>query len=69
MINIILPHQEIKINRNDGLTYKVVCNYYKAGNIINSAKYSENVLPQQDSHLILYLNYFYIILILLLYLK
>ena len=54
--------------RNDGLTYKVVCNYYKAGNIINSAKYSENVLPKQNSHL-LYLNYFSIILILLLYMN
>ena len=54
--------------RTDGLTYKVVCNYYKAGNIINRAKYSDNVLPKENSHLIIYLNYFYIILILLLYL-
>jgi len=49
----------------DGVTYKVVCNYYKAGNIINSEQYSENVPPLENSYLLTF-NYFNIILILLL---
>ena len=53
--------------RTDGVTFKVVCNYYIAGNIVNSAKYKENVLPlaEEYSH-ILSLNYIFIFLLLFL---
>ena len=51
---------------SDGVTYKVVCNYYKAGNIVNSTFYEENVLPPSYSNL-LALNYILIIFILLFY--
>ena len=53
--------------RTDGVTYKVVCNYYIPGNMIDSTIFSENVLPPQYSQL-LSLNYFYIIIMLLFYL-
>ena len=53
---------------SDGVTYKVVCNYYKPGNMIDSTIFSENVLPPEFSQL-LSLNYAYIILIILFYLK
>ena len=45
--------------KTDGVTFKVVCNYYIAGNIVNAAKYKENVLPlaEENSH-ILSLNYY-----------
>ena len=52
--------------KTDGVTYKIVCNYYKAGNIINSDKYSKNVFPQEYSQLPS-IKYFYILLMLLLY--
>ena len=51
--------------RDDGLTYKVVCNYYKAGNILNTEKFEENVLPFNFCYKMIILNYFSLILILL----
>ncbi len=54
--------------REDGLTYKVVCNYYIAGNMINTTLFEENVLPPNYSKLFS-INYLYIIFILLFYLK
>ena len=49
---------------DDEVTFKVVCNYYKAGNILNKEKFEENVLPFNFDKKIL-LNNFSIILILL----
>ena len=51
--------------RDDGLTYKVVCNYYKAGNILNTEKFEENVLPFNFCDKMIILNYFSLIFILL----
>ena len=51
--------------KDDGLTYKVVCNYYIAGNILNSQKFEENVLPLNNDNEYIILNYFYIVLALL----
>ena len=50
--------------RDDGVTYKVVCNYYTAGNILSPQKFEENVLPFNNNDFII-LNYFYIVLVLL----
>ena len=50
--------------RDDGVTYKVVCNYYKAGNILNSQKFEENVLEYgYDNRIIV--NYLCFIFILM----
>ena len=51
--------------QSDGFTYKVVCNYYKAGNMINTTIFSENVLPPNISCLYSLKYYFYIIILLL----
>ena len=51
--------------KDDGATYKVVCNYYTAGNIINKAKFEENVLPFNFGDRSLILNYFSIFLLLM----
>ena len=55
--------------KTDGVTFKVVCNYYVAGNIVNANQYSENVLPlAEESHNnYLSLNYIFIFLLLSLY--
>ena len=50
--------------RDDGVTYKVVCNYYTAGNILSPQKFEENVLPFNNNVFII-LNYIYIVLVLL----
>ena len=50
--------------RDDGVTYKVVCNYYKAGNILNSQKFEENVLEYSYDNRII-VNYLCFIFILL----
>ena len=51
--------------RDDGVTYKVVCNYYTAGNILSSQKFEENVLPLNNDSIFIILNSFYIVLSLL----
>ena len=50
----------------DGVTYKVVCNYYTAGNVLGSSNYQNNVSPLTEYDRFLLLNYFSFILILLL---
>ena len=50
--------------KDDGVTYKVVCNYYKAGNIVNRNIFKENVLQAYSNFLTL--NYIFILLIVLL---
>ena len=50
--------------KTDGVTYKVVCNYYKAGNMINSSIFEENVLPPNYCRLFSLKYYFYIIILL-----
>ena len=52
--------------RTDEVTYKVVCNYYTAGNIVNIGKYSENVLPVTEYSRFLIINNLIFLLILLL---
>ena len=49
---------------DDELTYKVVCYYYKAGNILNPDKFKENVLEYSYDKKII-MNYFSFILIFL----
>ena len=55
--------------RTDGVTYKVVCNYYTAGNIVDANKYSENVLPVTEYSNILKLNYFLIFSLLIIFIN
>ena len=54
--------------KDDGVTFKVVCNYYKPGNVINKKKFEENVLPNQGIYLINRGYFFSIIFILILFL-
>ena len=51
--------------RTDGVTYKVVCNYYTAGNIVNPEQYTENVLPIVEYSEALSFNYIIFILLFL----
>ena len=50
--------------KEDGLTFKVVCNYYKAGNILNPEKFEQNVLEHSYDQRII-INYFSFILMLM----
>ena len=54
--------------RTDGVTYKVVCNYYTAGNIVDTNKYSENVLQTEYSNF-LKLNHFLIFILLIIFIN
>ena len=49
----------------DGVTYKVVCYYYKPGNVLSVSKFEENVLPYNYDDRIIKLNYFSFFLIFL----
>ena len=51
--------------KDDGVTYKVVCNYYKPGNVLSVSKFEENVLPDNYDDRIIKLNYFSFLLIFL----
>ena len=48
---------------DDEKTYKVVCYYYKAGNILNPEKFKANVIEHSYNQIII-MNYFSLILIL-----
>lgn len=53
--------------RKDGVTYKVVCNYYPAGNLLSKASYEENVLPAKpvENSSIIHIKYFYLFITIL----
>ena len=51
--------------RTDGVTYKVVCNYYPAGNIVDANKYSENVPTVTEFSNFLKSNLFLIFILLI----